>query len=525
MFANATLTEARSRGLLLRLALAGAAGGLSVLSLPPFSFLIAVPLAYSALFLALRTIAPWRAFVVGWAFGLGQFGLGISWIAESFYVDAERFGALAVPSVAGLSAGLALFPALAAVLYARLGRRLRAEGVAAGLLLATCWTAAEWLRGHVLTGFPWNLAGYAFVDHDALRQPAAWVGSYGLSFLAVFAGVLPAAALTGYGQARRNAIALCATVGLAVWGAGAFHLASGTPIPPGVDLRIVQGNVPQQAKWAPGNLEATFAHYLELSSRPGPVDVLLWPETAYPGFLDEDGEARARIADMLPDGLLLLTGVPDRFETDAGTLYFNTVQAYDGSGQNLTGYAKSHLVPFGEYVPLRGWLPFERFTESLGDFTPSPGPRTLSLPGVPLVAVTICYEIIFPGHVADDLFRPDWIFNATNDAWFGTGIGPEQHLTSARMRAVEEGLPVVRAANTGISAVIDAKGAIVQRLGIGVTGILDAPLPGALPPTLYARAGDWTLLVFIAASWALWWIVGAAGRRRATRISGKDLQE
>lgn len=525
LFASAAMTETRSGRPLLRMALAGAAGGLSVLSLPPFSFLIAVPLAYSTLFLALRTLAPWRALLVGWAFGFGQFGFGISWIAESFYVDAERFGALAVPSVAGLSAGLALFPALAAALYTRLGRLLRAEGIAASLLLATCWTAGEWLRGHVLTGFPWNLAGYALIDFDALRQPAAWVGSYGLSFLAVFAGVLPAAALLGFGRARLNALALCATVILVAWGAGAFRLASGAPNSPGIDLRIVQGNVPQLDKWAPGSRAATFARYLELSSRPGPVDVLLWPETAFPDFLDEDDEARARIAGVLPEAALLLTGAPDRFETGGVTLYFNTVQAYDGLGRNLTGYAKSRLVPFGEYVPFRGWLPFQRITESLGDFTPGPGPRTLALPGVPLVAVAICYEIIFAGHVADDLFRPDWIFNATNDAWFGTGIGPEQHLASARMRAVEEGLPVVRAANTGISAVIDAKGAIVERLGIGKTGILDAPLPGALPPTLYARAGDWTLFAFVAASWAIWWIAGAAGRRRATRISGKDRQE
>ena len=196
-----------------------------------------------------------------------------------------------------------------------------------------------------------------------------------------------------------------------------------------------------------------------------------------------------------------MTGAPDRVQTDAAPRYFNTLQVYDERGEILTGYAKHHLVPFGEYMPLPDWLPLERIVESPGDFTPGPGPRTLALPGIPLVAPAICYEIIFPGHVTDRLFRPDWIFNATNDAWFGTSIGPEQHLASARMRAVEEGLPVIRAANTGISAVIDARGGILAQLDTGETGAIDAELPPAFRPTLYARFGDWMLAALIASSW------------------------
>ena len=495
-----------------RMGLALAAGGLTVLTLPPFSWLIAVPVAFSVLFIVLRNISTSRAFLVGWAFGLGQFGIGISWIAESFYVDAERFGALAIPAVAGLSAGIAIFPGMAALLFAAIMQRRAFGGIAAGLLFATCWVATEWLRGHVLTGFPWNLAAYALVDYAALRQPAAWVGSYGLGFLTVFIGILPGVLTVAAPKRRAPALVLFAVAVTGLWVGGALRLGQDVP-PTDVALRIVQGNVPQVEKWAPGSRERTLEKYLGLSVQPGRFDVLLWPETAFPGFLDEDAAARTRISAALPDDRVLLTGVPDRVEGDGGTRYFNTVQAYDSSGEILTGYAKHHLVPFGEYVPLRGWLPIERLTEGLGDFTPGPGPRTLAISSAPLVAVAICYEIIFPGQVVDDLFRPDWIFNATNDAWFGTSIGPEQHLASARMRAVEEGLPVVRAANTGISAIIDAKGEIIARLESGQTGVIDASLPTALAPTPYARFGDWTSLALICAVWALAFTVGLARRR------------
>lgn len=501
--------------------LAGLAGALTVASLPPFSLLLAAPAAFSTLFVLLRLLPARRAFLVGWAFGVGQFGVGIAWIAESFFVDAERFGALAFPAVAGLSTALAVFPALATAVHSRLERLVRPSGVATCLLLATCWTATEWLRGHVLSGFPWNLMGYALVDHDALRQTAAWVGSYGLSFLVVFAAALPAAALSGAPRSRVGALALSATIVVAGAGAGTLRLAGDAPPSSGVGLRVVQGNVPQREKWAPGSRETALARYLDLSTRPGSVDVLLWPETAFPGYLDEDSEARARLAAALPDSSRLLTGAPARAETGEGIGYFNAVQAYDGAGRILAEYVKHRLVPFGEYVPLPGWLPVERLTEGLADFSPGPGPRTLTLPDIPPLAVAICYEIIFPGDVVDKSSRPDWIFNATNDAWFGTSIGPEQHLAAARMRAVEEGLPVVRAANTGVSAIIDASGAIVERLDTGETGVIDAPLPGALPATLYARTGDRTLFALVASCWAVIWIGARALRRTESGRPGR----
>jgi apolipoprotein N-acyltransferase len=239
-----------------------------------------------------------------------------------------------------------------------------------------------------------------------------------------------------------------------------------------------------------------------LSARPGSFDLLLWPETAWPGFLAVDRGARRMLSWLLPETGVLLTGSPERDGTGAQAIYRNSILAVAPYGDVLTRYAKHHLVPFGEYVPLRSLLPFPRLVESLGDFTAGPGPRTLAIGPHPYVGAAICYEAIFPGHVVDDAIRPDWIFNATNDAWFGTTIGPWQHLASARMRAVEEGLPLVRAANTGVSAVIDAYGRTRAMLGLGKTGIIDGRLPQSLPRTAYARFGDWSALVLVLLAWA-----------------------
>ena len=490
------------------------AGAAAVLTLPPFSILALGPAAYGALFLLVRDRIPLVAGAMGWLFGLGYFGFGLSWIAESFQIDAERFGALAIPAVAGLSALLALFPALAMALFILLCRSRLVGGVVASFLFAACWAGAEWLRGHVLTGFPWNLAAYALADFDALRQPAAWLGSYGLSFLVILASVLLAQAILARGASRWLTLLFFALVVGGLWVSGQVRISRPMPEATGISLRIVQGNVPQRNKWAPGSAPATLSRYLRLSAQGDPVDALLWPETAYPGFLDENEDAKRRIAEALRGGRVLLTGAPDRTARGAEPRYFNTIQAYDGSGTILTGYAKHHLVPFGEYVPFGDWLPMDRLTAGLGDFTPGPGPRTLAVPGLPLLGAAICYEIIFPGHVVDDEIRPNWIFNATNDAWFGTSIGPEQHLASARMRAVEEGLPVIRAANTGISAVIDANGTIIEALGLETTGIIDSGLPAALPATLYARAGDWVLPPLGIAVWLIALGLDRSGSRR-----------
>ena len=484
-----------------KLGIAVAAGACLVLALPPYSILPLALVAFAALALLLRGATSLRGLGLGYMFGLGQFVPGLFWITESFQVEADRFGWLALPAVFGLAGLLSAFPALACAAAARMAR----SGLPPALLLATSWAASEWLRGHVLTGFPWNLAAYTLADWNVLSQGASVAGSYGLGFLFVLCASLAGLA---FGPADRHLRMLrltgAATILVSVAGFGAIRLAtSDQPSDRGTQIRVVQPNIAQSAKWDEASRKANILRLFSLSARSGSFDLLLWPETAWPGFLAEDRGARVMLGWLLSETGVLLTGSPEREKTGAGTVYRNSVLAIAPDGTVLTRYAKHHLVPFGEYVPWRSVLPLQRLVQSLGDFAPGPGPRTLAIGPHPYVGVAICYEAIFPGHVTDDAIRPDWIFSATNDAWFGTSIGPWQHLATTRMRAVEEGLPLVRAANTGISAVVDPYGRTLAMLELGTPGIIDTRLPQPLPPTLYARFGDWAALALVLLTWAI----------------------
>jgi len=452
-----------------------------------------LPIVFGGLYLLSVGKGLGQACLAGWTFGFGFFLFGLSWIAESFFVDAERFGWLALPAVAGLAAGLALFPAAAMLAFAS----TRTKGVSGALMFAAFWSASEWLRGTVLTGFPWNLIAYAWTDYDVPRQLASWFGSYGLGLVTVLLVVLPATLLAWNRRQGVGAILLFIALATGSWAAGTIRLTERMQ-PTDTKVRVVQGNIPQREKWDPAFRARNISRYLDLSVTSGEFDLLLWPESAFPGYLDEESGVLDRIANLLPEGSVLLTGAQTREPNENGIRYKNSVLAIDASGRIVARYAKHHLVPFGEYVPLRGVLPFQRLTASIGDFTPGPGPETIDLPGLPSVGLSICYEAIFPGWIVETGHRPSWLFNATNDAWFGASLGPHQHLASARMRAVEEGLPMIRAANTGISAVIDGYGRIEVRLELSETGVLDARLPGALPPTLYSIYGQIVFLLVLA---------------------------
>lgn len=493
----------RDLPLLLRIGLTGAGGALAAWAMPPDAFPPALVLLYAPLFALLaHARGLWSGFLLAWAAAFGFHLLGLSWVGEAFLVEADKFGWMRPIAMAGLPAGLALLAGLAGMAFVA----LRTGRLVADLLLfAAVWMAAEWLRGHILTGFPWNLPVQTWDGNLGVLQAVAWIGPYGLSLLTV----LPAAAIGGFALARPSraaAIAVLAVLPLALAaGSGYWRLAgapAAMPTVPGVKLRIVQPNIPQREKWRADKRAEHFRKHLALSASAAEAGVthIIWPEAATPFLLLEAPDALQALRPVIPSGGALITGTPTRNRDAQGRLQpANSVVVLNGKGQATAVYDKHHLVPFGEYVPLRAWLPVERLTQGRGDFTPGPGPRTLPVPGAPPVSPLVCYEGIFPGAVVADGERPQWLLNVTNDAWFGSSAGPYQHLAIARLRAIEEGLPMVRAANTGISAVIDPYGRIASRLNLGESGTIDTALPAAISVTLYHKIGDRAFALLLAA--------------------------
>jgi apolipoprotein N-acyltransferase len=490
-------------------------GAVAVAALPPVHAVFVLPVSFTGLLWLVETARNRRAaFAAGWWFGFGYFAAGLYWVAYAFMVEAERYAALAPLAVLGLSVYLALFPAFAALAVHRWGGAPWARP----LVLAAAWVAGEWLRGILFTGFPWNLVGSVWIAFDAMIQPAAWIGVYGLSLLTVFVAASPAVMAHGSGVRAWGAGLAALALLAGWWGAGAGRLAAAADeTVPGVKLRIVQGSIPQHLKWRPDLREAHLASYLALSGyRGGGATHVIWPETAVPFVLAVDERRRAAVATAAPEGGYVITGAvrttPPGVEPYEA---WNSLHAIAPDGTVVATYDKFHLVPFGEYIPLRGVLPFRKLTEGRGDFSAGPGPRTLAVDGLPPFSPLVCYEVIFPGNVtAPGATRPEWMLNVTNDAWFGVSSGPYQHLAAARLRAVEEGLPLVRAANTGISAVIDAHGRVRHRLGLEIRGTIDAPLPAPLSaPTVFSRYGGPLLAALLLGAF----VAGPLSRRVASR--------
>jgi apolipoprotein N-acyltransferase len=461
-----------------------AAGGLAAAALPPVHALPLLVVAFAVLLWLIDGAARARgAAFHGWLFGVGFFGVGLAWLGNAFMVDAERFGAFAVPAVVGLACGLGLFPAMVAAV----AHRARA-GWCRALTLALAWTVAEWLRGHMLTGFPWNLLATVWEPFAAPAQAAALVGAYGVGLVTALIAILPAVG-------RRGPLVAGVLLGL-LWGGGGARIALTDTPADGPWLRVVQGNVAQHHKWRDDLRREHLERYIALSRGPAatPPSIIVWPETAVPYFLTDEPDLLRVLGTLVPAGGYLITGAVRRSPTADGALaLFNSVHAIAADGTLAATYDKAHLVPFGEYTPLRSVLSRARLVPGGIDFSAGPGLVTWRLPGLPGASPLVCYEAIFPGRVARTDDRPDWLLNVTNDAWFGISGGPYQHLATARLRAIEEGLPLVRAANTGISAVIDPLGRTVAALRLGGGGVIDVALPGPLAPTPYGRFGDWLL--------------------------------
>ncbi|HVV39512.1 MAG TPA: apolipoprotein N-acyltransferase [Nitrobacter sp.] len=494
-----------------RAAIALLAGALSSLAMEPFhawpvlfmTFPAAVWLIDGAGAGAGRLNGVPSAALVGWLFGFGYFVPGLYWIGYAFLVDAQTFAWLMPFAVLGLPAYLALFTALGFAL----ARMIWTRDASRILALAATLTIAEWLRGHLLTGFPWNAFGYALTEPLALAQTASLIGLWGLTFLAVAIFASPAVLIDGPSRTHRPWLTPAAAILLlmAMGAYGALRLSRHpTEFADKVRLRIMQPDLQQDVKFNYAAKAAVMQKYLTLSDRStGPettgvrdATVLIWPESAFPFFLTHEADAMAQIADLLPKGTILITGAvraPDQPPGTRITRAYNSIYVIDHDGSILSVYDKLHLVPFGEFLPFQNLLEklgFVQLTKVQGGYIPGTQRHAMTLPNAPRVLPLICYEAIFPGDIESLSDRPDWIVNVTNDGWFGNSTGPYQHLQQARLRSVEEGLPLVRAANTGISAVIDPVGRIVAHLGLGVEGVLDARLPRPLPPTPYARAGD-----------------------------------
>lgn len=488
--------------------LSGCLGAAAVLGFAPFHYWPITIAALAGLYLLIDRAPNWRrAAARTWVFGLGFFAAGLQWIGNSFFVDAERFGAMAIPAVAGLAASLAIFPALAGALTRMLASDMRP------LAFSAAWCLTELLRGMILSGFPWNLIGYVWTVSDVTLQLASVVGAYGLSFITIFA-----ASTIGWGisssvsrQRRLFALAVAASTLAMPWVYGSWRLAYGaTNEDSTLRIRIVQGNIPQNMKWRIEDRERVLARYTDLSNRPaeGVFHAVIWPETAVPYVWDGGGVLVRRLAAVLPPGAILITGIIRQQNGAGAERFYNSVVAVSRDAVTTPVYDKVRLVPFGEYVPLRWLLPFRKLTVGTTDLSAGPEPKSFESPGIPAFQPLICYEAIFPGDLPKTGPRPLWLINVTNDAWFGTSIGPYQHFQMARTRAVERGVPLVRAANTGISAVIDSYGRIRHLLPLGEIGVIDAVLPSALPnDTIYARFADWPLLglcAFILISGMLW---------------------
>ncbi len=490
--------------------LALAAGLLAALAHPPFGFLpgfLGYPLL---LWLLDRIEGPRRlrtAFWYGWLAGFAYFAVGCWWVAEAFLVDARQ--AWMAPFAASLlPAGMALFWAGACALY----RRIAPAHVGRVLVFASMFTLFIWLSGHILSGFPWNLPGETWRAGGLVSQAASLVGAYGLTWLTLF--IWTALAPLVQAGALRPRLVMAgsgAAVLLALVVFGAVRLAGAHEQPTDLMVRVVQPDIPQEDKWTQAAFQSIVRKYVTLTMTPPrgrAPDVVIWPEGALPASANElfapGAWTRTAIRDALKPGQTLLIGTYRADYGPEGEAYFNSLMAFTRVGSDLRfagDYDKHRLVPFGEFLPLEGLLEALGVKEltHVGDgFSSGPRPRPMRVPGLPPFQPLICYEGLFPG-LPDGSTRAAWIVNVSNDAWFGRTSGPLQHLNLSSYRAIEQGLPLIRATPTGVSAVVDAYGRVSddQRLDPGESGVVDALLPAALENTYFSQLGDlgvWALI-------------------------------
>ena len=505
--------------------LAAAAGGFSVLSMAPVFLwpvlFLTLPVLIALLDRPVPGIPRWRSAAIdGWWFGFGYHFLGLFWIGEAFLVEAHIFGWLMPFAITIMPAGLAIFAGLACAGASAVWR----PGPSRLLVLAIAVSIAEYARGHVFTGFPWNILGYALTTDSVAMQSASVFGIYGLSAIAVVVFAAPltlAAEARGWPHALGGVLALSAGPLAAIYAYGLAVLpASAIPVIEGVTVRIVQPSVPQHDKWSRDKQGAIFDDHVTLtatnedgeSDGAAGITHVVWPEAAMPFLPLSNPQALSRIGETLPDGVHLIAGALRLDSVQAGDelkpgvrpdrKIYNSMLVLGPEGELVTLYDKLHLVPFGEYLPFADTLNaigLQTITRIRGGFSIGPSPRPLlKVPGLPAAGPLICYEAIFPAAVVQGAQRPGLLINVTNDGWFGNLTGPYQHFHQSRVRAVEEGLSLVRAGNNGVSALIDPHGRVVDSLALNVRGVLDVQVPQPILPTYYARYGNGCFVALIA---------------------------
>ena len=532
-----------------RLAVAFFAGATAIFAFAPFFIVPALWLAFPPLMWLLDGCKSRRAAVAtGWAFGFGHFLTSFYWIVNAFLVDRETFGAIAVPAVTALSAAVGLFIAIVCGLTQLIPPPDtddmpddRVTATASRILaFASAWTLMEWVRSWIFTGFPWNPTAAVWSETmtpigPAIIQVTALIGTYGLTLLTIVAAMAPVVLARPPRFKRAWITAASPLILLAVVGVGgALRLTTqATEFVPGVKFRLVQANIPQSERARPRLWEGHLQDYVALSVTDRPADIthVVWGEAAIPPtfFLNLDDRRRQTAALAAPAGGMLITGGDRGLRNEIGWVaIYNSLYVLTPEAEIAAVYDKTHLVPFGEYMPLRWLIPYDKITGGSGDFSVGTGLKILSVPGLPPFTPLICYEATFSGDVTPprgakgDGTRPRWLLNLTNDAWFGMSTGPYQHYAMARLRAVEEGLPLVRSANTGVSAVIDAFGRTVAELGLGQRGVLDASLPAATrtitPFGLLGNVIPLTLVVLVGT------LAGFLSRSPRLRLRGQRRQ-
>ncbi|WP_346764263.1 apolipoprotein N-acyltransferase [Caulobacter sp. SLTY] len=517
------------------------AGIAAALAHPPFGLLPGL-LSYGALMLLIDGSGADRplrsAFLRGWLAGLGYFAVGTWWVAEAFLVDIAAHGWMAPIAVTLMAGGIALFWGLAAWLY----RLARFDGPWRVVVFAAAFGAAEWLRGHILTGFPWNLPGETWRAGSAISQMASVVGVYGLTVLTVGVAAAPALLLRDRRRADLIAVGAAAAVVVGMAGYGMARTANAPVAAVGAErpvIRIVQPNVPQTVKYDPIVFSRILAKHLKLTRQPGEQlpDIVIWSEGAIPmlanDYLAPDSFERTAITEALVPGQVLLVGaaVAEAPEAAGGRVrYFNSLLALRRDGDDLTligRYDKHRLVPFGEFLPLEGLLTPLGFKElvKIGDgFSPGPRPAPIALPGLGIVQPLICYESLYPGFTREGAKasgrQPKLLINISNDAWFGATSGPLQHLNLASYRAIEEGVPMARVTPTGVSAMIDAYGRVIPsaRIEQGAEAVIDVGLPPTVDITPYRRLGDTIFSLFMIVSIGLTLVFHWRGMKKPPRL-------